>query len=44
MAHFEDGSIATGDVLIGADGANSRVHAQLLPHAKRVVRLNIGGS
>ena len=35
-ARFEDGSTATGDVLIGADGASSPVRAQLLPHAKRV--------
>ena len=35
-AHFTGGSTATGDVLIGADGANSRVRAQYLPHAERV--------
>ncbi|WP_426443404.1 FAD-dependent oxidoreductase [Bradyrhizobium genosp. P] len=35
-ARFEDGSTATGDVLIGADGAASRFRAQLLPHARRV--------
>jgi 2-polyprenyl-6-methoxyphenol hydroxylase-like FAD-dependent oxidoreductase len=31
---FEDGTQATGDVLIGADGAGSRLRKQRLPHAR----------
>jgi 2-polyprenyl-6-methoxyphenol hydroxylase-like FAD-dependent oxidoreductase len=36
VAHFADGTTASGDVLIGADGASSHLRPQLLPHARRV--------
>ncbi|HEY2460843.1 MAG TPA: NAD(P)/FAD-dependent oxidoreductase [Candidatus Acidoferrum sp.] len=35
-ARFEDSSCATGDLVVGADGAGSHVRAQLLPHARRI--------
>ncbi|GAA1235311.1 FAD-dependent monooxygenase [Kitasatospora nipponensis] len=35
-AHFADGTNATGDVLIGADGVNSAVRKQYLPQARVV--------
>ncbi|WP_326837696.1 NAD(P)/FAD-dependent oxidoreductase [Amycolatopsis rhabdoformis] len=34
--HFADGTTADADLVIGADGANSRVRAQLRPEAHRV--------
>lgn len=46
MAHFEDGTTAKGDFLIGADGLHSRVRALLDPKAPKpryVGLLNTGG-
>ncbi len=46
VAHFEDGSAASGDVLLAADGVGSRVRALLFPdraRARYTGLLGVGG-
>jgi 2-polyprenyl-6-methoxyphenol hydroxylase-like FAD-dependent oxidoreductase len=45
IVSFEDGTQAIGDVLVGADGAGSRLRKQRLPHARMEETgiLSIGG-
>jgi 2-polyprenyl-6-methoxyphenol hydroxylase-like FAD-dependent oxidoreductase len=46
VAHFEDGSTARGDMLLGADGVSSRVRALVLPdhaRARYTGMLGVGG-
>jgi len=33
---FKDGSVAIGDIVVGADGASSHLRRQLLPNARRI--------
>jgi 2-polyprenyl-6-methoxyphenol hydroxylase-like FAD-dependent oxidoreductase len=46
LAHFEDGSSARADLLVAADGVNSRVRKQYLPHAEPIDTglVGIGGT
>jgi 2-polyprenyl-6-methoxyphenol hydroxylase-like FAD-dependent oxidoreductase len=46
IAHFEDGATAQADLLVAADGLNSRVRKQYLPHAEPIDTgvVGIGGT